>query len=75
MLQVSVGIADRADLSTKMEAMRTWLDQRRFEPATFRCQYSHRGIVVLVTFIVDMEAAEFAQTFDGEVTAGSLLAI
>jgi hypothetical protein len=58
-----------------MEAMRTWLDQRRFEPATFRCQYSYRGIVVIVTFIVDTEATEFAHTFDGEVTTGSPLSI
>ena len=36
MLEVTVGIADRAALGEKMEAMRTWFDQRQFEPVTFR---------------------------------------
>ena len=76
MFEVTVRIADSTALSEQVETMRTWFDRRRFEPAVFRCSYSsYRAIVVQVQFIVETEATEFAQAFDGEVTIGSPLAI
>ena len=76
MFEVTVRIGDSAALSAQVETMRRWFDRRRFEPAVFRYAYSsNRAIVVQAQFIVETEATEFAQAFDGEVTIGSSLAI
>ena len=57
-----------------MEKMRTWLDQRRFEPATFRFSFANPGIVCRIDFPVEMEAAGFATTFEGKLTSGLRMA-
>ena len=66
MVQVEIRIAEDAALSDRMEKMRTWLDQRRFEPATFRFSFANSGIICRIDFQVETEAAEFATTFEGK---------
>ena len=57
-----------------MEKMRTWLDQRRFEPATFRFSFANPGIIYGIDFPVETEAAAFATAFEGRLTSGSRMA-
>ena len=49
----------------QMTQMRIWLDDRRFEPSTFR--YSHIGgsVVIRVDFKIHDEAIAFAEEFRG----------
>jgi hypothetical protein len=68
MLEVTVCIADRTALRAKMKAIRKWFDRRRFEPVTFRYQYTHYGVIVRVSFLVETEATDFAHAFEGELT-------
>ena len=75
MFQVEIPIAEDGALSDRMEKMRTWLDERRFEPATFRYTFIHQGIVCRVDFPIEAEAAEFATAFDGKLIGGSPMAI
>jgi hypothetical protein len=49
-----------------MSAMRLWLDERRFEPSTFYCRDTDRGMLVSVEFKISGEAAAFAARFDGQ---------
>jgi hypothetical protein len=72
MFEVTIRIAhDSAVLSERMGAMRTWLDERRFEPAAFRHTFGHDTIVCCVDFTVETEAEAFAAAFDGKVTSRS----
>jgi hypothetical protein len=54
------------DLSQQMSAMRIWLDDHRFEPSTFSCRDTDRGMLVSVEFKISREAAAFAERFDGQ---------
>jgi hypothetical protein len=54
------------DLSRQMSAMRLWLDDHRFEPSTFSCRDTDRGMLVSVEFKISREAAAFAERFDGQ---------
>ena len=54
------------DLSRQMSAMRVWLDDHRFEPSTFSCRDTDRGMLVSVEFKISDEAAAFAARFDGQ---------
>jgi hypothetical protein len=49
----------------RMNEMRTWLDSRRFEPTIFRYDHIDDGVVILVEFSVEDEAAAFASQFGG----------
>jgi hypothetical protein len=80
MFQVKVSITDDSAsiervLTDRMEAMRIWISERRFEPATFRYQFEHPTIACLVYFPIETEAAGFAKAFDGEMVSASYLAI
>ena len=59
-------------VESAMREMRIWLDQRRFEPSTFR---SARGGGALITFKVEEEARAFAAQFGGKVTFASQWAV
>jgi hypothetical protein len=59
------------DLSRQMSAMRIWLDERRFEPSTFSCRDTDRGVLVCVEFKVPREAEAFAEHFDGRANGRS----
>jgi len=58
-------------LSRQMSAMRIWLDEHRFEPSTFSCRDTDRGVLVCVEFKVPREAEAFAEHFDGRANGGS----
>ena len=53
------------DLSAAMAEMRIWLDERRFEPASFSCREDSAGVVIRVDFAVTTEAEAFAGRFRG----------
>ena len=54
------------DLSRQMSAMRIWLDEHRFEPATFSCRDTDSGTLLCIGFKVPREAEAFAERFDGQ---------
>ena len=74
MFQVEIRIAEDGALSERMEKMRTWLDQSRCEPATFRFSFANPGIICRVDFPIETEAAAFATAFEGKLTSGSQMA-
>ena len=71
MFQVEVPVPEENSLPERMEKMRTWLDERRYEPATFRYSFTGSGILFRVDFPVEAEAAEFATAFRGTLLRGS----
>jgi hypothetical protein len=71
MFQVSISISERTTLAGRMDAMRVWLDQQRFEPATFRYSLTLQAIDCRVDFAIETEATAFAEAFDGKVVSGS----
>lgn len=75
MFQVEVRVPDEAVLPERMEKMRTWLDGRRYEPATFRHVFGSGGILFRIDFAVEAEASEFAAAFGGTLTGGSAQAM
>jgi hypothetical protein len=54
-----------SELSGAMAEMRTWLDERRFEPSVFCCRDNEAGVLVRVDFRVSEEAEAFADRFSG----------
>jgi len=66
MHSTEVRIGDN-DLLARMAEMRTWLDARRLEPATFRYSIAGDGIIIRVAFPIADQAAAFAREFDGQV--------
>jgi hypothetical protein len=63
MFQIEVHIDD---IGFRMEQMWVWLDQRRFEPTTFRYEFAPHGIICRVDFSIEAEAAAFATAFEGK---------
>ena len=59
----------QADLRDKMNAMRMWLDERRFEPSTFASQVSGSVMCLSVTFRSAEEAKAFAVQFSGRINS------
>lgn len=49
-----------------METMRTWLDHKHYEPATFRYTFTGAGVVFRVDFANERAAADFAMAFRGK---------
>jgi hypothetical protein len=49
-----------------METMRTWLDHKHYEPATFRYTFTSGGVVFRVDFTNETAAADFATAFQGK---------
>ena len=75
MFQVEIQVPDEAPLPDRMEQMRTWLDERRYEPATFRYTFCSGAILFRVDFPVEAEANEFATAFGGKLVGGAPQAI
>lgn len=69
MIPVEVPLADENKLAATIEAMRTWLDHKRYEPTVFRYGFGGPRIVFQVDFAVEAEAIEFAKAFGGVVAA------
>jgi hypothetical protein len=65
MFQIEIHIDDIA-FSERMEKIWVWLNQRRFEPTTFRYEFSPHGIICRVDFSIETEAAAFAIAFEGK---------
>lgn len=66
MFPVEVCLREKNRLAPTMEEMRTWLDHRRFEPASFRYAFSPSGILLHVDFTIKSEAAAFCDAFGGK---------
>ncbi len=60
---------DQADLRDKMNAMRMWLDERRFEPTTFASHANGSTMCLSVSFRSAEEAKAFAIQFAGRVNS------
>jgi hypothetical protein len=58
-----------AELKQQMAAMRSWLDEHRFEPSAFACDDARPGIRVSVTFSTSVAAEAFASRFSGRLHA------
>ena len=70
MFPVEIRLPDNDKLSGEMQAMRTWLDDQQFEPATFHYTFAPPGLVFRVDFLVEGEATAFARAFGGNTIAG-----
>ena len=68
MFSVEALCSEEALIQT-MENMRTWLDHKRCQPATFRYTFTAAGIILRVDFPAEAEAAEFAKAFGSRALA------
>jgi len=68
MFLVEIRIPNEDMLTEEMQAMRTWLDHRRFEPATFRYTFAPPAGVFRIDFTDEAQAAAFAAAFGGRVS-------
>ena len=59
----------QADLRDKMNAMRMWLDEQRFEPSTFASRANGSIMCISVSFRSANEARAFAAQFFGRVSS------
>jgi hypothetical protein len=64
---------DEEALTSRMNAMREWLDHRRVEPSTFRYTFTATGILFQVDFSAEADAAAFAREFGGRLPGGLLV--
>ncbi len=71
MFQVDVFVPSADRVLKEMKAIRIWLDERRFEPATFRYMAASRGSLLQVYFTIETQARTFASAFDGVLIATS----
>jgi hypothetical protein len=62
-----------AELCETMEAMRVWLDQRRFEPAAFTCRGGNADVLVGIAFRRADEGEAFAGRFGGRLSRAAAL--
>ena len=53
-----------------MTKMREWLDERRVEPAVFRCNTTPRAVVFRIEFAGEDQAVAFAEAFGGHLVVG-----
>src|SRR4051812_35497652 len=56
---------ESAVLAESMTKMREWLDERRVEPAVFRCNTTPRAVVFRIEFADEDQAVAFAEAFSG----------
>ena len=52
-------------LTTRITSIQRWLNNRGFEPPTFRYTFFDAGIVLRVDFNLESEAVAFANEFSG----------
>ena len=57
---------EREELSTLMDRLREWLDERRFEPDAFRCTTEDERVTCRLEFKIESEGMACAQAFGGE---------
>ena len=76
MFPVEVPLYDEERLAETLESMRTWLDHKRFEPASFRYRFGTGQILFQVEFAIEAQASAFAEAFEGRlVDLGKRMAI
>ena len=56
------------EFAERITAMRTWLDEHRFEPSRFTYSEDGNNLLIDVSFEVVDEAAAFSARFNGEST-------
>jgi len=66
-VEIAIREGDEDAFTTRMPAMREWLDHRGFEPTTFHYTFTARGFLFQVDFAVASEAVAFAREFRGRV--------
>lgn len=64
MLTAEIRVSDK-DLASRLAEMRAWLDEKRFEPSTFRYLQREAELLIRVSFKVGDEARAFALKFGG----------
>ena len=70
MYAVEIALLEKDKLSDTLEAMRIWLDRKRFEPTAFRYSLAPSARVLFhLNFAADAEATAFADAFGGKVIA------
>ena len=69
MYAVEIALSEKDKLGDAIEAMRTWLDHNRFEPAAFRYSFAAARVLFHLDFAVNAEAVAFADAFGGKVMA------
>ena|ERR1700693_2925643 len=64
---VEIRLVERTEdaLTTRISAIQEWLDDRGFEPSTFRYTFFDAGILLRVDFNLESEAIAFANKFSG----------
>lgn len=64
---VEIRLVDHTEeaLTTRISAIQQWLDDRGFEPSTFRYTFFDTGITLRVDFNRESEAVAFANEFSG----------
>jgi hypothetical protein len=60
---------EREPLAKAMSDIREWLDDRRFEPDTFRCNTDEEGVAFRLEFKNEGEAIACANAFGGQVSS------
>lgn len=67
MFAVEIRLVDHTEeaLTTRISAIQQWLDDREFEPSTFRYTFLDTGIMLRVDFNRESEAVAFANEFSG----------
>jgi hypothetical protein len=63
-----IRIAGDDDFAERLNDMRVWLDDHRFEPSTFTYFDLDPGMRIQVAFKIGGEAEAFARRFGGSVT-------
>jgi hypothetical protein len=58
-------LLDEEDLARRLTDMQIWLDEHRYEASTFTYFFLDRGMMIRVSFKIDVEADAFAQEFGG----------
>ena len=66
MFPVEISITDENALAERMTTVQQWLDDRQFEPLTFRYSFVSSAILFRVDFAKVAEADAFAMAFDGK---------
>jgi hypothetical protein len=67
MYRVEIRLSDPDQVADQMAAMRTWLDDQRFEPDLFNYEPNPDGVIFRVEFKIAEEAEALAEAFGGQI--------
>ena len=71
-MQIAEVAVSGEDLAARLAEMRTWLDNKRFEPSAFSFFQDRAVLLVRVSFKAGDEAQAFALKFGGRLLSRSL---